>query len=331
MATTSTAAPNAGNTDNTRGSGGAPGLPTKPGGAVLAAAPARRRGIPVLSSSALRATSIRVGLGIVGFFVLLAFVGPVIFQQDPMAFGPDKLVGPSAAHWLGTTQTGQDVFSQVIDGARPTLLLGALVGVLATTLSVVVGLTAAFFGGFVDEILSALTNIFLVIPALPLAIVMAGYLPVKGPIPIAIVITITGWAWGARVLRAQTLSLRRRDFVEAARAGGEHPLRIMFFEILPNEIAIVMSSLIFTTIFAILAEVGLEFIGLGDITQDSWGSMLFWSGNSDALLVGAWWWIVPPGLCIALLGAGLALTNFGIDEITNPRLRGARIERRRRR
>jgi peptide/nickel transport system permease protein len=282
-----------------------------------------RLGFGVLRRGPLRGTAIRIGLGIVGFFVLVAVFGPLIIRQDPMDFTHDKLQSPSAAHWLGTTLTGQDVFAQVIDGARPTMLLGLIVGVVATTLSITVGLTSAYFGGWVDEVLSVITNIFLVMPALPLAIVLAGYSPVKGPVPLAIVITITGWAWGARVMRAQTLSLRKRDFVEAARSSGEGAFRVMFFEILPNEIAIALSSLIFTIIAAVLAEVGLEYIGLGDVTRDSWGNMLFWAGNSDALLVGAWWWIVPPGLCIALLGAGLAMINFGIDEITNPRLRSS--------
>jgi peptide/nickel transport system permease protein len=305
----------------TQNAGGAPGAQN---GLVRPEAPARRRAIPLLGSGALSALAIRIGIGIVGVFVLMAIFGPLVLRQDPLAFSADQLQAPSGAHWMGTTQTGQDVFTQVIDGARPTLVLGLLVGTLATTLSVVIGLTSGYFGGLVDDVLSMLTNIFLVIPALPLAIVMAGYLPVKGTIPLAIVITITGWAWGARVLRAQTLSLRRRDFVESARTGGESAFRVIFFEILPNEIAIVASSLIFTVIYAILADAGLEFIGLGDVTQNSWGDMLFWAGNSNALLVGAWWWIVPPGLCIALLGAGFACMNFGIDEFTNPRLRGAR-------
>lgn len=313
MAATSTA------TRSAPGSGGIPGQ-------SIAPAPARPRRfiLAALTTGPLRSITIRIGLGIVGFFILIALFGPLVVRQDPMAFSHDTLQPPSAAHWLGTTLTGQDVFAQVIDGARPTLLLGLIVGLLATTLSVAVGLTSAFFGGWVDEVLSVATNVFLVMPALPLAIVLAGYSPVKGPVPLAIVITITGWAWGARVMRAQTLSLRKREFVEAARASGEGAFRIMFYEILPNEIAIMVSSLIFTIIAAILAEVGLEFIGLGDVTLDSWGNMLFWAGNTNALLLGSWWWVVPPGLCIALLGAGLALINFGIDEITNPRLRASR-------
>jgi peptide/nickel transport system permease protein len=273
--------------------------------------------------SIFRPVKIRIGLGILGFFALLAIFGPLLVHQDPQAFGPDVLAPPSAQHWLGTTQTGQDVFAQVIDGTRMTMLVGFSVGVLATFLSVVIGLTAGYFGGFVDECISLVINIFLVIPALPLTIVLAGYIPVRGPLPVALVISFTGWAWGARVLRAQTLSLRKREFVEAARASGESTFRIIFAEILTNELAIVASSLIFTIIYAIFSEVGLEFLGLSDVTVTSWGNMLFWATNNQALLLGAWWWIVPPGLCIALLGAGLAFTNFGIDELTNPRLRDA--------
>ncbi len=275
------------------------------------------------ASSALRSRKIQVGLTIVGFFLLLALFGPLLIHQNPLAISSNQFDPPSAQHWLGTTFTGQDVFSQVVDGARVTLLVGIAVGVLATLISVVIGLAAGYFGGLIDELLSMLTNIFLVIPALPLAIVLAGYVKVKGPLPVAIIITATGWAWGARVLRAQTLTMRRRDFVEAARATGESTFRILFAEILPNEIAIVTSSLIFTIIYAILAQIGLEFLGLGDTNINSWGNMLFESYSAGALLVGAWWWFVPPGLCIALLGAGWAFINFGIDEITNPRLRDA--------
>ncbi len=272
-------------------------------------------------TSALRSFKIRLGLSIIGFFVLLAIFGPMVIHQDPLAFSSDVLSPPSAAHWLGTTQTGQDIFAQVIVGTRVTLLVGFAVGALSTLLSVVIGLTAGYFGGIVDEALSLLINIFLVIPALPLTIVLAGYIPVRGPAPVAIVISLTGWAWGARVLRAQTLSMRQREFVEAARASGENTFRLIFAEILPNELAIVASGFIFTIIYAIFAEIGLEFLGLSDVTVSSWGNILFWATNNQALLLGAWWWIVPPGLCIAILGAGLAFINFGIDEITNPRLR----------
>jgi peptide/nickel transport system permease protein len=271
----------------------------------------------------LRSTRMRLGLGIVGFFVVVALLAPLLIHGDPAAFSLDQLQPPSWAHWLGTTDTGQDVFTQLALGTRATLIVGFAVGLLATTLSVVIGLSAGYFGGVIDEALSLLINVFLVMPALPLAIVLAGYVPVHGPLPVALVISFTGWAWGARVLRAQTLSLRRREFIQAAQAAGERWQRILFWEILPNLTAIVASSLVFTIIFAILTEIGLEFLGLSDVTLNSWGNILFWAANSNALLVGAWWWFVPPGLCIAILGAGLAFINSGIDELTNPRLRYA--------
>jgi peptide/nickel transport system permease protein len=278
----------------------------------------------LLDQPFLQSAKMRFGLAIVGLFFLVALVGPLLIHVDPMAFSADQLQAPSWAHWLGTTQTGQDIFAQLVLGTRATLLVGFATGALATLLSVVIGLMAGYFGGVVDEVLSLVINIFLVMPALPLAIVLAGYVPIHGPLPVALVISFTGWAWGARVLRAQTLSMRRREFVEAARTTGERWHRIIFWEILPNEIAIVASSLVFTIIFAILTEIGLEFLGLSDVTLNSWGNMLYWSANSNALLLGAWWWFLPPGLCIAVLGAGLAFINFGIDEVTNPRLRTAR-------
>src|SRR5216683_1581491 len=173
----------------------------------------------------------------------------------------------------------------------------------------------------VDEMLSLVTNVFLVLPTLPLAILLAAFLPNKGPLAIGFVLTITGWSWGARVLRSQTLTLRNRDCVEAARASGESTWRIIFYEILPNQTSIVAAQFFGTVIYVILAETALEYLGLGDINASTWGNMLFSASNNDALLLGAWWWFLAPGLCVALLGAGLVFVNFGIDEISNPRLR----------
>jgi len=199
--------------------------------------------------------------------------------------------------------------------------MGFAIGILTMIVSIIVGLISGYYVGWIDETLSLITNVFLVLPTLPLAILLAAFVAYKGPLTITLVLTITGWSWGARVLRSQTLSLRNWDYVEAARTSGESDLRIIFFEILPNQIAIVAAQFLGTVIYAILAETGLEFLGLGDITSISWGTMLYWAGNNDALLLGAWWWFLPPGLCIAILGAGLAFVNFGIDEIANPRLR----------
>ncbi len=261
------------------------------------------------------------GLAILIFFVLIALFGPMLFPKDPNAFSQDILQPPSAAHWLGTTQTGQDILTQLLASTRFSLIMGFVIGTSTMIVSVIIGLVSGYFGGLIDEALSLITNVFLVLPTLPLAILLAAFVAYRGPLTIAIVLIVTGWSWGARVLRAQTLSMRNRDYVEAARASGETTLRIIFFEILPNEISIVAAELLGTVIYAILAETGLEFLGLGDITSTSWGTMLYWAGNNDALLLGAWWWFLPPGLCIAVLGAGLAFVNFGIDEIANPRLR----------
>lgn len=271
-------------------------------------------------------SKVTFGVIVVSVFVLLALVGPLFVPFNVNAFGEDVSAGPSSAHLLGTTSYGQDVLAQVIVGARVSVALGFITGILATILSVIVGLVSGYVGGWSDETLSVLSNVFLVLPALPLAIVLASFLPYKGPLTIGLVITITGWSWGARVLRAQTLSMRNREFVTAARATGEPAWRIIFFEIFPSEIGVVVAQLLGTIIYAILAEAGLEFLGLGDLGGVSWGTMLYWAGNNDALALGYWWWFVPPGLCIAVLGAALAFMNFGIDEIANPRLRTVKPE-----
>lgn len=282
--------------------------------------PRRRRGRhPQLKVS--------LGLGIVVVFLLLAIIGPTLSPDDPSGLGASILSPPSGAHWLGTTNTGQDVLSELLTGARSTIEVGLIAGVAATVLSIIFGVSAGYFEGISGELLSMLSNIFLVIPALPLLIVLTAFVPHASQVVIAVFIAITGWAWGARVMRAQTLSLRQQDFVQAAKAVGEPAWRIIFWELLPNEGAIVASSFLFTVIAAVLADAGLLFLGLGDVNVWSWGSMLYWAQNNEALSTGAWWWFVPPGLCIALFGTGLALCNFGIDEMINPRLRAAGLSR----
>lgn len=269
---------------------------------------------------------VATGCGIVAVFVVLGVFGPLIAQYDPTAFSKASHVAPSFSHWLGTTTTGQDVFSQLMIGTRNSLFWAFVTGIAVTVLSVVIGLVGGYFGGVVDEVLSLVTNIALVLPSLPLAIVLAAYFP-RGPVTICIVITLTNWAWGARVLRSQTLSMRSREFVTAARANGESTWRIIFWEILPNEISIVAAGFVSTTVWVILTWASLEFLGLGDSNTVSWGYMLYWAQQSDSIFSGLWWWFIPPGLCIALLGAGLSLINFGIDEVADPRLRNSRVFR----
>jgi peptide/nickel transport system permease protein len=253
-------------------------------------------------------------------FLLVAILGPVVFHNPNAMNAADAMQGPSSTHRFGTTQTGQDVLQQVIVGTRNSLLLSFGIGLSATVLAVVVGLLAGYFGGLVDDILSLFINIFLIIPALPLAVVLSSYFPAAGESAVFLVLLLTGWPWGARIIRAQTMSLRQRDFVQAAQISGEAFWRIVFFEIFPNEIAVVASGFVGTALFAILADVGLEFIGLGNPTGTGWGTMLYWAQNSDSLVQGMWWWFAAPGGCVALLGAGLSLLNFGIDELANPKL-----------
>jgi len=263
---------------------------------------------------------VAVGSAIVGIFILVGIFGPLFMRYDPEATSNLFIAHPSAEHWLGTTVVGQDIFSQLINGTRTSVFWGLGTGLLVTLLSMLVGLVGGYFGGWIDDILTLLTNVSLVLPALPLAIVLAAYLP-RGPLTISLVIIFTNWAWQARVLRAQTLSMRSREFVTAARSSGEHTWRIIFFEIFPNEIGIVVAGFVSTTIYVVLTWAALEYLGLGDNTTPSWGSILYWAQQAGALGGELWWWFIPPGACIALLGAGLSLINFGIDEIADPRLR----------
>jgi peptide/nickel transport system permease protein len=268
----------------------------------------------------------KTGAVVLGLFALTAIIGPLVSPYDPSYQNPApalSMQSPSAAHLLGTTQTGQDVLSQLLVGIRLTLELAVIVGVVATLLAVVVGVTSAFLGGFWDELLSLLSNVFLVIPALPLLIILLGYLPHKGQSATILVLSALGWPWGARVIRAQTLAIRNRDFVAAATETGESTWRIIAFEIVPNEISLIAASFVNTVLYAIGSSIALAFIGLADLNTWSLGTMLYWAQSNQALTLGAWWWFVPPGLAVALMGTALVLLNTGIDEIGNPRLRDA--------
>jgi peptide/nickel transport system permease protein len=269
---------------------------------------------------AFRSRRLIAGTGIVGFFVLVAIIGP-FFTTNPNQIGGPQYAGPSAHYWLGTTQTGQDVFAQLVVSTRASLEIGVGAALLATFVSIVIGIAGGYAGGIVDDILSLLSNVVLVIPTLPLVIVILAYVKSNGLLPLIIIIALTSWAASARVLRAQTLSVRNREYVLSARASGERLWRIVFVEIMPNELPIIVSNFIFGMIFAILTQAALAFIGLGDPTLLTWGNMLNIAYSDEALSIGAWWWIIPPGLCIALLGMGLALINFSLDELLNPRLR----------
>jgi peptide/nickel transport system permease protein len=268
----------------------------------------------------------KVGVVLMGMFILAAIIGPMVEPYDPGYQNPLpslSLHAPYGAHLLGTTQTGQDLLSQLLTGIRLTLELGLLVGVIGTVLAVLVGVTAAFLGGVWDELLLLFTNVFLVIPPLPLLIILLGYFSNKGQLPTILVLSVLGWPWGARVIRAQTLAIRGRDFVAAARETGESSWRIITFEIVPNQVSLIAANFVNTMLYAIGASVALAFLGLTNVSSWSLGTTLYWAESQNALQLGAWWWFVPPGLAVALMGTALVLLNSGIDELGNPRLRDA--------
>lgn len=262
-----------------------------------------------------------IGLAILAFIVLVAICAPLLTH-----YGPTQRVGrphqpPSLAHWMGTTRLGYDVFSRLLYGARVSLAVGLGAGLLITLIGTVLGIIAGYKGGVVDEIINFFTNMVLVVPNLPLLLVLAAFIGQASPLVIAVILGVTSWAWGVRVTRAETLSIRQRDLVKSAEMLGESGWRIMAFEIFPNLVSIVGINFIGSVIFAVVSEATLEFLGLGDPNTVSWGIMLYGAQNSSALSVGAWWDLLAPCFALALLGLGLALINFAIDEIANPRLR----------
>ena len=277
-----------------------------------------------------RSPKVIVGGTLLVLFALLAIFGPIVSPHSPNWQASTKLSvpqPPSSRFLLGTDQFQHDIFSQVLAGGRDTLLIAFLAGVIATTLSILVGVTAGYIGGLTDELLSILANIFLALPGLLILIVVMRPLPpgdTNNPLIIGLVIGLTAWAWGARVLRAQTLALRNQDYVESARVIGERKPRIIVFEILPNLLPILASSFIFTVIYAIGTYVSLSWLGVINPASNTWGTMLNSAQQSSAMLSNYWWWYVPPALCVALVGIALALLNFGIDEVINPRLRSSR-------
>jgi peptide/nickel transport system permease protein len=254
------------------------------------------------------------------FFVLVALLAPIIAPGDPQEFVDAPNLPPSARYLFGTEGSGKDVFRQTVWGARLSLAVGFGAAIALTAISTVAGVTAGYFRGRVDDILTFLMNLFLVMPALPLLIILSGYLK-PGLVTLVLVIAITGWAFGARIMRAQALSLREKDFVAAAIVSGQSDFGIIFRQIMPNMANLIVGLLIGGVVGGIGAITALSFLGLTDLSEVSWGSNLFWAQANGALLLGAWWTFLPSGLSVALTAFGLSLINYGMDEVTNPRLR----------
>jgi peptide/nickel transport system permease protein len=275
------------------------------------------------------------GAVVVLALIIAGLLAPVIAPGNPQAVvGPENLP-PSMTHLLGTTGQGNDVFTQLVWGTRDSLAVGFVTGAAIAVVGVVLGLSAAFFGGWVDNVLTLIMNIFLVIPGLPLLVVMAAFLP-RSTWSVIFVLAIAGWAGSGRVIRSQALSVVRRDYVAAATVVGERPARIIFMEVLPNLSSLIASVLFGAIGYGIGALAALQFLGLGNLETVSWGTILYWAQNDSSLLQGTWWQFVPAGLCLALACAAISMLNFAIDEVTNPRLRtvreaGPRLVRRLRR
>lgn len=263
----------------------------------------------------------RIGVVVLALIILAALFAPLLAPYSPNATTFTPYRNPGATNWLGTTGNGQDVFSQLVYGARTSLLVGLGAGVVATLVAVTIGLISGYRPGVIDEVLSFVTNLALVIPAIPLMIILAAYLPSRSVWTIVLVVAFTSWATGARVIRSQASTLRTREFVTAAVFSGERLPRVVFREILPNMTSLVAASFFAAANAAVMAEASLEFLGLGDPNTVSWGTILYYAQQQNALLTGQWVLIFAPGLAIALLAVSFTLINFGVDALSNPRLR----------
>jgi peptide/nickel transport system permease protein len=272
----------------------------------------------------------RTGLVMVAFVVIVALIAPLISVAHPNDFNLlAARQAPSWHHLFGTTDQGSDIFSQVVLGARRSLLLGAAAGLLATGVAAILGITAAYSGGIVDDVVNFLINVFLTIPPIPLLVVVSGYLKNRGMGTMIVVLAVVLWAFEARILRGQALSLKNRDFIQAAKVAGESTWRIVFGELVPNMISRIAAAFVLVFYIALLTDAGLEFLGLGDMSKTSWGVTLYWAQVNSTVLQGEWWPFFFPGAALAFTVLGLVLLLAGIDEVSNPRLRAERKVRRR--
>jgi peptide/nickel transport system permease protein len=285
----------------------------------------------------LRNRRVQIGLAILAFFVLLAVFGNLIIAAigiGPFDVDYDYLHTPplQGGHLLGTTISGQDVLVQTIAGARGSITVGVLSGLLAVSLAALIGVTSGFMGGAVDHTLNGFTNVVLTLPSFALILIVAGYVsagggtgdqPALGLAVMAFLIGIFEWPGGARYLRSQTLSLRRRDFAMATKMLGEKMWRQVLSEIMPHLTGIISAMFLRAVVAGIFAEASLNFLGIGTQGTISWGTMISNAQRQGALSYGWWWWILVPGLCIAIVGTATAMINFGLDEVTNPKLRTA--------
>ena len=263
-----------------------------------------------------------IGLGILVLFGLCAMLAPLIAPHDPWEFGRTPFADPSHDHLLGTNDVGQDIFSELLYGARTSLLVGFAAGFVAVSVGTIIGLATGFRRGFLDEILMGLTDVFLVIPALPLIILVSVYLGAS-TWNVVLIIGLVFWPNTARVIRSQVLSIRESGYVESARAMGAGDLWVMGRHVLPNVLPLIMAKFVLTVAVAMLMEASLSFLGLGDPVSKSWGMMLHYAFERGGFIRELWWWYMPPGLAIALCILALMLISFSLEEQSDPRLKRA--------
>ncbi|MGD0861710.1 MAG: ABC transporter permease [Candidatus Limnocylindrales bacterium] len=271
----------------------------------------------------LRSKKFLVSVTILLVLICIAVLGPIVDPTDPLAQTglPERHPSLELGYWFGSTYFGEDVFAQFANGLRASFFVGLLGGGLAALIGMVVGFVAGYRGGWIDEILNMVTNVFLVIPTLAVLLVITSYLQARGVLFEAIFIGITSWPWAARAIRAQTFSLRSREFIDLAKLSGRSGWKVIVFEIAPN-----MSSYLFLTYIllfggAILIAASLDFIGLGPTGGISLGLMMYNAVTWAAPLLGIWWWFIPPGIGIIATVGSLYVMNVGLDEIFNPKLR----------
>ena len=263
------------------------------------------------------------GISVLVLFLFLTLFGALLAPYDPLASSTEVLQPPSSSHLLGTTEAGSDVLSQVMVGARVSIVVGFAAAVISAVLGAAVGLIGGYFGGWTDRIFDSFENWFLVIPTLPLMVVIARLLDPSLTVLI-LVIGLTSWAGTGRIVRSQVLTLKERAFVERARALGASDWYIIRTHILPNTLPLIFANTVLIVAVAILAEAGLAFLGLGDPSSISWGTMLEAGFEASAPSAGAWWYVVPPGLCITVLVFAVAVLGYLFEEQVNPRLRDER-------
>jgi peptide/nickel transport system permease protein len=272
---------------------------------------------------ALRNRKLVIGGAIFTFMFLFMLLGPAFARHEALAYGGRLSLGPTTddGYWFGTTLLGQDVFAQFVTGLRLAFIVGLLGGGIAAAVGMIIGFTAGYRGGVVDELLNMLTNVVLVIPTFALLLVISAYLKVRGVMVEAVFIGLTSWPWAARAIRAQTFSLVTRDFVDMARLSGRRTSRIIFEEIAPNMSSYLFMSFILLFGNAILIAATLDFMGLGPSNTISLGMMMQLSVQNAALQLHLWWWFLPPGLAITAIVGSLYVMNVGLDEVFNPKLR----------